>query len=66
MFPPFARYTPSIAFFNGGYNFNLRRFLSESIALSHHFFWCSLIDVTPHSLKYSNESKNENNEKIKS
>ncbi len=30
MFPPFARYTPSTAFLNGGYNFNLKGFLAES------------------------------------
>jgi len=66
MFPPFARYTPSIAFLNGGYNFSLRGFLLESITLSHPFFWCSLIDTTPHSLKDSNESKSENNRKIRS
>jgi len=43
MFPPFVRYTPSIAFHNGGYNFKVRGFPSKSTAFSHPFFWCSLI-----------------------
>ncbi len=43
MFPPFPIYTPSVAFFNGGYNFSLRRLLSKSITLPHPFFRCSLI-----------------------
>ncbi len=43
MFPPFTRYTPSTAFFNGGYNFSLKGFPSKSIVLSHPFFWWSLI-----------------------
>jgi hypothetical protein len=41
MFPPFARYTPFVVFHNGEYNFSLKGFLSESIALSHPFFRCS-------------------------
>ncbi len=45
MFAPFTRYTPSVAFFNGGYNYNLRGFLLESTTLSHPFFWCSLIYI---------------------
>jgi hypothetical protein len=43
MFPPFARCTPLVAFFNGGYNFSLRGFPLESATLSHPFFRCSLI-----------------------
>jgi hypothetical protein len=38
MLPPFTKYTPSIAFLNGGYNFNLRRSPLESTTLSHPFF----------------------------
>jgi len=45
MFPPFIRHTLFVAFFNGGYNFSLRRFLSESTTLSHPFFQCSLIHI---------------------
>jgi hypothetical protein len=43
MFPPFARCTSSITFLSGGYNFNLRGFPLKFTALSHPFFWCSLI-----------------------
>ncbi len=38
MFPPFAKYTPSTAFLNVGYNFSLRGFLSKSTTLSHPSF----------------------------
>jgi hypothetical protein len=38
MFPPFARYTPSTTFLNGGYNFSLRGFLLKYIVLCHTFF----------------------------
>jgi hypothetical protein len=36
MFPPFARYTPFVAFCNGEYNFKVRLFLSK------YFFLCTL------------------------
>jgi hypothetical protein len=38
MFPSFTRYTPFATFLNGGYNFNLKIFLSKSTTLSHPFF----------------------------
>jgi hypothetical protein len=45
MFPPFAKYAPCSVFLNGGYNFNLKGFLSEFTTLSHPFFQCSLIRI---------------------
>ncbi len=38
MFPPFTRYTPSIVFFNGGYNFSVKGYFLKSTALSYPFF----------------------------